>query len=179
MRVRQARPGPRSDRLRACPNPHRNGQVILRTCIVCGRIIPATRRRCPEHRRDDNRRRHCEEHRRRYAPRQLAQAAAAGARARPTHLPELRATRHQRPHRPELGGNHRLARLDDCTSLCASCHGSVDAARRPDGRVTLWRSGKLGRTGLASGAEYMACQFARICRDPAWLLAYSQLTEGE
>jgi hypothetical protein len=25
----------------------------------------------------------------------------------------------------------------------------------------------------------MACQFARICRDPAWLLAYSQLTEGE
>lgn len=31
--------------------------------------------------------------------------------------------------RPELGGNHWAAALDDLTTLCRSCHGSVDAPR--------------------------------------------------
>ena len=31
--------------------------------------------------------------------------------------------------RPELGGNHFSARLEDLTTLCRSCHGSVDAPR--------------------------------------------------
>lgn len=31
--------------------------------------------------------------------------------------------------RPELGGNHLTATLEDCTSACAHCHGVVDAPR--------------------------------------------------
>jgi hypothetical protein len=31
--------------------------------------------------------------------------------------------------RPELGGDHRRATLDDVTSSCARCHGVVDAPR--------------------------------------------------
>ena len=30
---------------------------------------------------------------------------------------------------PRLGGNHRIAALEDITTLCLSCHGSVDAPR--------------------------------------------------
>lgn len=31
--------------------------------------------------------------------------------------------------RPELGGDHLAARLEDCKSACAHCHGVVDAPR--------------------------------------------------
>jgi 5-methylcytosine-specific restriction endonuclease McrA len=31
--------------------------------------------------------------------------------------------------RPELGGNHAAAALGDLTTLCRSCHGSIDAPR--------------------------------------------------
>jgi len=30
---------------------------------------------------------------------------------------------------PALHGDHRSAQLDDCTVLCASCHGTLDAPR--------------------------------------------------
>jgi len=30
---------------------------------------------------------------------------------------------------PQCGGNHWNATLDDCTSACRSCHGTVDAPR--------------------------------------------------
>ena len=30
---------------------------------------------------------------------------------------------------PRLGGNHFIATRDDCTTLCRSCHGTVDAPR--------------------------------------------------
>ncbi|MEO5576451.1 MAG: HNH endonuclease signature motif containing protein, partial [Gaiellaceae bacterium] len=30
---------------------------------------------------------------------------------------------------PRLGGNHWIATLDDLTTLCRSCHGTVDAPR--------------------------------------------------
>jgi hypothetical protein len=31
--------------------------------------------------------------------------------------------------RPELGRNHDLATLNDCTSMCRRCHGAIDGAR--------------------------------------------------
>jgi len=31
--------------------------------------------------------------------------------------------------RPELRADHRLATEADCTTLCASCHGTIDAPR--------------------------------------------------
>ncbi len=43
--------------------------------------------------------------------------------------------------RPEFAGNHRIATLDDLTTLCVSCHGSVDAPRahhpQPDSPASL------------------------------------------
>jgi 5-methylcytosine-specific restriction endonuclease McrA len=35
---------------------------------------------------------------------------------------------------PRLGGDHRLAMIDDCWSLCSSCHGTIDAPRAMRGR---------------------------------------------
>jgi 5-methylcytosine-specific restriction endonuclease McrA len=35
--------------------------------------------------------------------------------------------------RPELAGDHRAATTDDCWSMCASCHGTIDAPRAMGG----------------------------------------------
>jgi hypothetical protein len=37
--------------------------------------------------------------------------------------------------RPELHGDHRVATISDCVSVCASCSGSVDAPRSLRGAI--------------------------------------------
>jgi hypothetical protein len=109
----------------------------MRSCI-CGRIIPATDRRRPEHARAENSRR--------------AQKAKRNG-LKTSHWREVRQARLQLDGglctlklngctgyaetvhlAPELGGNHQLATLDNTRSACRHCHGVVDAPRSHQGR---------------------------------------------
>jgi hypothetical protein len=94
------------------------------------------RGRCPRCYAEDNQRRKTKQRDQGRTTRRwknLARAAkqAAGYRCQICDRPEIRDSRgwlsvHLRP---ELGGNHRAATLDDVVVLCLSCHGTLDAPR--------------------------------------------------
>jgi 5-methylcytosine-specific restriction endonuclease McrA len=99
----------------------------------CGAFIPADKRRCPEHERAENARR-------------AAKAQRNGLKT--AHWLTVRKARLAMDSRlctfkldgctvyaetvhlaPELGGNHRLATLENTRSACRHCHGVTDAPR--------------------------------------------------
>jgi 5-methylcytosine-specific restriction endonuclease McrA len=108
-------------------------QMVSRACSVCGCIIPATKRRCSVHEREENARR-------------AEKATKAGLKT--AGWQHLRLARLQLDGyrctfqldgctgyattvhlAPELGGNHRLATLELTRSACRHCHGVTDAPR--------------------------------------------------
>ena len=110
---------------------------LLKLCPRCGCTMDSTRKLCLECQRVDDRRRNAKR-------RESGRTTAAWQRLRLAALRRdsyacqrcgQRGTRHTLTvHlRPELRGNHRIAALDDLTTLCRSCHGSVDAPRAHTG----------------------------------------------
>jgi 5-methylcytosine-specific restriction endonuclease McrA len=113
---------------------------ILKRCVRHGLYQPGApsipRGRCPACYAEDNQGRKVKqrEHGRTTSRwRTLARAAKqrAGYRCQNCGAPEVRNSRgwlsvHLRP---ELGGNHRAATLEDVVVLCLSCHGTLDAPR--------------------------------------------------
>ena len=106
---------------------------LLKLCPRCGCTMESTRKLCLECQRVDDRRRNAKR-------RESGRTTAAWQRLRFAALRRdsyacqrcgQTGTRHTLTvHlRPELRGNHRIAALDDLTTLCRSCHGSVDAPR--------------------------------------------------
>lgn len=108
---------------------------ILKSCVRHGLYTP-NRHGCPACYQADNRRRTVkqrEQGRTTSRWKNLARQAkqAAGYRCQACGRPEVRDSRgwlsvHLRP---ELGGNHRAATLEDVVVLCLSCHGTLDAPR--------------------------------------------------
>jgi 5-methylcytosine-specific restriction endonuclease McrA len=113
---------------------------ILKSCPTHGLYEPGNpsipRGKCPACYRADNQRRKVKQRdqgRTTAHWKNLARRAkqAAGYRCQGCGCPEVRDSRgwlsvHLRP---ELGGNHRAATLDDVVVLCLSCHGTLDAPR--------------------------------------------------
>jgi len=113
--------------------------VVMRICAglpggsYCGKLIPADKRRCPEHERAENARRAAKSKRNGLrTPHWLAirkarlvmdggrctfELPACTGRAETVHLD------------PELRGNHLLATTENTRSACRHCHGTVDAPR--------------------------------------------------
>jgi hypothetical protein len=118
---------------------------LLKFCPRCPCTIELSRRLCPDCQRADDRRRNAKR-------RASGRTTAAWQRLRLAALHRdgyacrrcgRTGTRHTLTvHlRPELGGNHRIAALDDLTTLCRSCHGSIDAPRAQGGVTTTSFSG--------------------------------------
>jgi 5-methylcytosine-specific restriction endonuclease McrA len=95
----------------------------------CGQLVPLGTTHCNQHARSDNKRR-------------ANKSREHGLTT--NHWRQLRRTRlhldHHRCHQcgqpattvhltPHLAGDHTRARLEDLTSLCSSCHGTIDAPR--------------------------------------------------
>ena len=101
--------------------------TLRRPCIDCG--TPTNGTRCPLHQREADARRHAKQkaHGRNTARwRQLRRQAIARDGGRCTRCGKPGRSVHLHP---SLKGRHDLATLIDCTTLCASCHGTVDAPR--------------------------------------------------
>ena len=110
-----------------------------KSCCKCGRIIPMTERYCDEHKREDWQRRnrrnavygYASENWQRVRRERLERA---GYRCE-LRLPGCTETAATHVHLdPRLKGDHRTAEVADCRACCASCSGSVDAARAHDSR---------------------------------------------
>lgn len=105
---------------------------IVKPCR-CGALIARTLKLCPSCQRADDRRRN--EKRRTSGRTTAAWARLREAAIRRDGYACQRCGREGTVAtltvhlRPELAGNHRAATLDDLTTLCRSCHGSVDAPR--------------------------------------------------
>jgi hypothetical protein len=113
---------------------------IMKSCVRHGLYQPGApsipRGRCPRCYAEDNQRRKTKQRdqgRTTSHWKSLARTAkqAAGYRCQSCGRPEERTpTGWLSVHlRPELGGNHRAATLDDVVVLCLSCHGTLDAPR--------------------------------------------------
>jgi 5-methylcytosine-specific restriction endonuclease McrA len=104
-----------------------------RVCSRSGRIYSSGQRcNCPAciaHRRADNKRRaNNEATAGRLSPHW--QKLRLRAIARDRHCQRCGTTNDLTVHLdPAKRGQHRNARLEDCTTLCRSCHGSIDAPR--------------------------------------------------
>jgi hypothetical protein len=108
---------------------------ILKNCPCHGPYTPS-KHGCPACYQEDNRRRTVkqrEQGRTTSHWKKLARAAKqnAGYRCQSCgRLEERTPAGWLSVHlRPELGGNHRAATLDDVVVLCLSCHGTLDAPR--------------------------------------------------
>jgi hypothetical protein len=113
---------------------------IMKSCVRHGLYQPGNppipRGGCPDCDQADNRRRKDKQRRQGRTTsgwKRLARAAkeVAGYRCQSCGTPEVRTKRgwlsvHLRP---ELGGDHRAATVNDVVVLCLSCHGTVDAPR--------------------------------------------------
>jgi 5-methylcytosine-specific restriction endonuclease McrA len=106
---------------------------LLKLCPRCGCSMEPTRKLCTDCQRADDRRRNAKrrESGRTTAAWQRLRLAAFHRDSYACQRCGQTGTRHTLTvHlRPELRGNHRTAALDDLTTLCRSCHGSVDAPR--------------------------------------------------
>ena len=106
--------------------------TLLRVCR-CGRLIPATRRRCAACERAESTRRRNKPSGQGLRRSTLAQDPPGRPQARRPHLPGLRRARH--PRRPSTPGHHppsprrKPIRPNHCRACCASCAGRADAAR--------------------------------------------------
>jgi 5-methylcytosine-specific restriction endonuclease McrA len=126
--------------------------AILKTCIECGRPIPATHMTCERHGSQTRQ------------SRKMAKIQQQGTKS--GHWIKLRKLALERDgYRcrlrgrrctgtattvhldPRLGGNHRIATLADCTSLCRRCHGAIDAPRAHP----LPLMGTPSKTGICQG----------------------------
>ena len=119
---RQPRPASRD-------SPGAAGRVTLARLCGCGRLVPAGARLCTEcARRDGARRgrlnvvsgrntRGWRRLRLLVLERDHRMCQRCGGRADTVHI------------NPRLGGNHELATLEDCVSLCRACHGRLDGGR--------------------------------------------------
>ena len=106
--------------------------MTIKYLCVCGALVPKPGR-CPDCQRADDRRRN-----RKRVESGRTTAAWQRLRAAAIHRDNYTCQRcgvsgtvktltvHLRP---ELGGNHRAATLDDLVTLCRSCHGKTDAPR--------------------------------------------------
>jgi 5-methylcytosine-specific restriction endonuclease McrA len=115
----------------------------LKLCVDCGRAfhpVPGVRRnnRCELHQAQLTRR---EDQRRNLRAKTSGRTTAAWKKLRVQVLERddyacLRCGRRAVSVHidPRLRGDHRLATVDDCWSLCASCHGTIDAPRAMGGR---------------------------------------------
>jgi 5-methylcytosine-specific restriction endonuclease McrA len=103
----------------------------------CGQLVPLGTTHCPTHTRANNQRRH-----RKATTNGLHSNRWRTLRAQALHRDGGRCQHcHQAPAttchlHPDLHGNHLSATLDDVVSLCASCHGTLDAPRALGGRGT-------------------------------------------
>lgn len=65
--------------------------------------------------------------------------------------------------RPELNGDHRRATLNDCTSLCHTCHGRIDGRRSQTGGTSRAR-----RTAAIPDGAQIPPRAENIRRSRSW-----------
>jgi 5-methylcytosine-specific restriction endonuclease McrA len=103
----------------------------MRACIECGRPSPGTR--CADHERIFKRTQNAKRIGYGTSTRYW-QTLSRQAKERDGYRCRGCGTTHDLTvHiRPELEGNHRTAKLEDCETLCRRCHGAVDGGRAVD-----------------------------------------------
>ena len=106
---------------------------IMRLCPRCAAIIEPGRKLCVDCQRADDRRRNEKRKtssRSSVSRQRLSLAALHRDNFTCQRCGKVGDRRQLTGHLdPRLGGNHRIAALEDITTLCLSCHGSADAPR--------------------------------------------------
>lgn len=103
---------------------------LAKICVTCRRIHLGTGTRCTECQPLEDHRRHTKQ-RQHGRDTSYWRRLCTAVKARDEHrCRRCGSTRHLTVHLdPRLKGNHQAATMDDCTTLCRSCHGTTDAPR--------------------------------------------------